>query len=142
MSNSQDDKSINFLLGQVCRLHYIRVHERLEKIGLYRGQPPLLHELWDQEGQSHTELADRLQISPATMTKMIQRMEKAGFVQRQPDPSDQRRSRVYLTEAGRAIRTQVQEIWTQLESETFDGFSEDEKDLLRAFFARIQANLT
>lgn len=141
MRNEQESDSIDFLLAQICRQHYVRVHELLETIGLYRGQPPLLHELWEQEGLSHTELAARLQISPATTTKMIQRMERAGFVQRKPDPADQRLSRVYLTEAGRAIRNEVETVWLQIESETFAGFSVREKETLRRLFLKILKNL-
>jgi DNA-binding MarR family transcriptional regulator len=142
MRDSRELDGIDFLLAQTCRLHYVRVHELLETIGLYRGQPPLLHALWEKEGLSHTELAAHLQITPATTTKMIQRMEKAGFVQRRPDPQDQRLSRVYLTEAGRAIRSEVEAVWSQIEAETFAGFSSEEKDALRLTFRKIQTNLS
>ena len=142
MRDSRELDGIDFLLAQTCRMHYVRVHELLETIGLYRGQPPLLHALWEKEGLSHTELAAHLQITPATTTKMIQRMEKAGFVQRRPDPQDQRLSRVYLTEAGRAIRSEVEAVWSQIEAETFAGFSSEEKDALRLTFRKIQTNLS
>lgn len=142
MQNIQEPEGMGSLLAQTCRLHYARVHELVEAIGLYRGQPPMLHALWEQEGLTHTELAARLQISPATTTKMIQRMERAGFIQRKSDPQDQRLSRVYLTEAGRAIRSEVEAIWLHIEAETFAGFSIEEKESLRTFFLRIHHNLS
>jgi DNA-binding MarR family transcriptional regulator len=89
----------------------------------------------------HTELARRLQVQPATITKMLQRMEKAGFVERRPDPDDQRVSRVYLTGEGRAVRAGVQQVWHQLEEEAFAGFTPDERLLLRRFFVQIRENL-
>lgn len=141
MPKIPEPDGVDFMLAQTCRLHYVRVHELLETIGLYRGQPPMLYALWEQEGLSHTELAARLKISPATTTKMIQRMERNGFVQRKSDPHDQRLSRVYLTETGHAIRSELEEIWSQIEAETFAGFSDEEKDTLRDFFLRIQNNL-
>jgi MarR family transcriptional regulator, organic hydroperoxide resistance regulator len=137
----QQPDTIDFLLAQICHLHYHRAHELLESIGLYRGQPPVLRALWEQEGLKHTELADRLQIAPATVTKMLQRMEKAGFVQRRPDPEDQRVSRVYLTEAGRAIQAEVQAIWQKMEGEAFSGFSQDEHKILWQFLMQIRNNL-
>ena len=73
---------------------------------------------------------------------MIQRMEKAGFVQRRSDPQDQRRSRVYLTDTGRAIRSEVEAIWAQIEAETFAGLSVAEKESLRSVFQRIIGNLS
>lgn len=134
-------ESLDFLLAQVSRLHYTRAHTLLEAIGLYRGQPPVLRTLWEQEGLTHTELAERLHLTPATITKMLQRMEKTGFVTRQADATDQRVSRVYLTAAGRAIQSQVQAVWHTMEQETFAGFTQEERDILRRFLGHIRENL-
>ena len=100
-------EALDFLLSQVCRLHYVRAQGLLDAIGIYRGQPPVLYVLHEQEGQTQSELAARLEVAPATVTKMLQRLERAGFVQRQTDSEDQRVSRVYLTDAGRAIQGDV-----------------------------------
>ena len=75
------------------------------------------------------------------MTKMVKRMEKAGFIERKPDPEDQRVSRVYLTDAGRAIKTEVERVRRTLEDETFDGFTLEERVLLRRFFLQMRENL-
>ena len=98
-------ETLDFLLAQNCHLHHTRAHHLFETLGLYRGQPPVLFELWEQEGLTQKELAVRLGVTPATITKMLQRMEKAGFIQRKQDSGDQRISRVYLTEAGCLIKT-------------------------------------
>jgi DNA-binding MarR family transcriptional regulator len=129
------------LLAQICKLHRSRAHTLLEELGLYRGQPPMLRALWEQEGLTHTELATRLHVRPATITKMIRRMGKTGFVERRPDSEDQRVSRVYLTDAGRAIQAEVRQVWHTLEGETFDGFSLEERVLLRRFFRQVRENL-
>ena len=89
----------------------------------------------------HSELAARLHVQPATITKMIQRMEKAGFVERRSDPEDQRVSRVYLTDVGRSIRNEVKRVWRMLEDETLVGFSLEERVLLRRFFLQMRENL-
>ena len=129
------------LLGMVCHLKHVRAHDAFENTGLYRGQPPVLDALWEQEGRTHTELAERLRVTSATISKMIQRMEKAGFVVRRPDAQDQRVSRVYLTDAGRAIHADVQQAMQALENETFAGFTDAEKAQMRAFLLRIRENL-
>ena len=141
MKPLEEQNTLDFLLAQVCHHHHFRTNTLLEAIGLYRGQPPVLFALWDQEGLTHTELAERLQNTPATITKMIQRMEKAGFVQRRSDANDQRVSRVYLTEAGRAIQARLQAIWDTMEAETFAGLSDEERLLLRRFLQHIRQNL-
>ena len=132
---------IDHLLGQVCRLHHVRVHVLLEDLGVYRGQPPVLFKLWEQEGRTHSELAKCIHVQPATMTKMIQRMERAGFVERRSDPDDERVSRVYLTDAGRAIQTEMEQIFQGLEQEALEDFSADERASLRQLLGKIRDNL-
>jgi DNA-binding MarR family transcriptional regulator len=141
MTEASDAESLDSLFAQICRLKHARIHTLLEALGLYRGQPSVLQALWEEEGLMHTELARRLQVQPATITKMLQRMEKAGFVERRPDPDDQRVSRVYPTEAGRAVRADVQQVWRQLEEEAFAGFTLEERVLLRRSFLHIRENL-
>jgi DNA-binding MarR family transcriptional regulator len=141
MLETPEAESLDSLFAQCCRLKHARIHTLLETLGLYRGQPSVLRALWEQEGLMHTDLAHRLQVQPATITKMLQRMEKAGFVERRPDPDDQRVSRVYLTEAGRSVQAGVQQVWRQLEEEAFAGFTLEERVLLRRFFVDIRENL-
>ena len=141
MSSPPQSESIDFLLAQICRLHHVRAHTLLETLGLYHGQPPMLRALWEQEGLTHSELAASLHVQPATMTKMVKRMEKAGFVERKSDPDDHRVSRVYLTDAGRDVETQVKQVWRTLEDETFAGFTMEERVLLRRFFLQMRENL-
>lgn len=136
-----EPEPLDSLFAQICRLKHARIHTLLEALGLYRGQPSVLQALWEQEGLMHTELARRLQVQPATITKMLQRMEKAGFIERRPDLDDQRVSRVYLTDAGRAVRADVQQVWRQLEEEAFAGFTLEERVLIRRFFLDIRENL-
>lgn len=113
----------------------------LETLGLYHGQPRLLHALWDKEGLTHSELAAHLHVQPATVTKMVQRMEKAGFLERRDDPRDHRVSRVYLTEAGYAVQAQVEKVWRTLERETLEGLAPEERVLLHGYLVQVRENL-
>ena len=141
MSQERVSESINFLLAQVCRLHYSMARTLLEEFGLFRGQPPLLFALWEKEGHTHSELAEHLHVQPATITKMVKRMERVGFVGRRQDVEDQRVSRVYLTDAGRSIRDAVEGVLRELKEQTFAGFSSEECALLNRFLLRIRNNL-
>ena len=134
-----EEISVDFLVAQVGRLHHKRAHDLLEELGLYHGQPRLLLALWREEGPTQSELADRLHVTPATITKMLQRMAEAGFVERRRDSADQRLVRVYLTDAGRAVQEQVQQVWAQMEREVLEGFGPEERGQLRAFLIRIRA---
>lgn len=135
-------EALDFLLSQVCRLHYVRAQNLLDAIGIYRGQPPVLYVLHEQEGLTQSELAARLEVAPATVTKMLQRLERAGFVQRQTDSEDQRVSRVYLTDAGRAIQGEVVTALGRLAAETFYSFTVEERIVLRRLMIDMRENLS
>lgn len=67
------------------------------------------------------------------MTIMLQRMEKAGLLQRKTDQRDMRFSRVYLTEKGQYLREEVELIEKQLDKECFSSFTSEEKCCLKGF---------
>lgn len=134
-------QATSHLLVQMCKLLRVRAHALLEEIGLYGGQQFVLMALWENEGIIHSELAEQLHVRPATITNALKRMERAGFIERRQDAEDQRVSRVYLTDAGRNIRGAVEEVWRELEEQTFADFSSEERALLNQFLLRIRDNL-
>jgi DNA-binding MarR family transcriptional regulator len=68
-------------------------------------------------------------------------MEEAGLVERKQDAEDQRISRVYLTQVGRALQGDVERNWRRLEEEIFDGFTLEERALLRRLLLQMRENL-
>lgn len=133
--------SVGYMLAHACKLHRQRADALLNEIGLHVGQEMVLCGLWEKEGITQTELAEYVMIQPATVTNMLQRLERGGFVERRPDSDDQRISRVYTTEKGRNIEEAVQEKWSQLEQEAFAGLSVEEGVLLRRLLLQVYQNL-
>jgi DNA-binding MarR family transcriptional regulator len=129
------------MLARTCKFLRVCAHGTLEEIGLYRGQQFILHVLWENEGITHSELAERSCVQPATITNALQRMEKAGLVERRSDERDQRVSRVYLTDAGRSMREKAEQVWRRMEAQAFAGFSGEEQSTLRELLMRVQENL-
>ena len=141
MTQEPAPERIGRLLARVCKLKHRRMHELLESLGLYQGQPFVLRALWEQDGVTHSELAELLSRSPATITNMVKRMEKAGFVERRSDPRDERVSRVYLTEAGHDVKAAVEDAWRAFDERALAGFSEEELIFLRGSLLRICQNM-
>ena len=135
------DLSLDPLMAQVCRVHHVRVHQALTELGLYRGQPAMLFALWRNDGMTHGELADTMHVQPATVSRMVQRMEKSGFVRRETDPDDQRVSRVFLSQAGWDIRQPVRLALKGSETDMLQGFSAQEEETLVALLTRVRDNL-
>jgi len=133
---------LGFQLLQVHKAHRARAEAALNRLGLHTGQEMLLLRLWIEEGIPQSQLAVSMGVEPPTATKMLQRMEHAGLIERRPDPEDARVSRVYLTERGRALEQPVLEVWKQLEAQTVAGLSPTELALLRRLLMQVAANLS
>ncbi|WP_461205859.1 MarR family winged helix-turn-helix transcriptional regulator [Clostridium sp. DL1XJH146] len=141
MNENEEERELYHLFLYVSKLTFNKTHNQLEKIGLYRGQPPLLFSLWDKDGKSRSELCKILDSKPATITKMIKRLEKSGFVVSRQDGQDSRVSRVFLTTKGKEIRGEVEEIYKNLEKEAFYGFSDKKREILRELLLLMKSNL-
>jgi len=139
---STSDESIGYLLVQTCKAHRALAEKLWAEIGLHVGQDMILRQLWPAEGCTQSELADRLCIQPATVTKMLQRMEQTQLIERRSDPEDQRVSRVYLTEQGRSLCQPYHELWDRLEQQAIRGLSVEERLLLRRLLMQVRDNLS
>ncbi len=134
-------ETIGTLLVQICRAHRNKAQELLSRIDLYPGQEFLLLNLWPQDGLTHSEVAENLCVQPATITRMLDRLVKAGFVQRRTDADDQRVSRVYLTEKGNQLLQPIEQVWQELEEISFANLTLEERLLLRRLLLQVNENL-
>jgi len=130
-------ETLGYQLVQLCKAHRNRAEALLNEIGLHTGQEMLLMHLWREDGCMQTDLVNKLCVQPATITKSLDRMEAAGFVQRRADADDRRASRVYLTDAGRALEKKVDAVWQELETLSFGALTRDEEETLRRLIAKV-----
>ncbi|MFH5186854.1 MarR family winged helix-turn-helix transcriptional regulator [Paenibacillus sp. TAB 01] len=136
-----ESESLTFILSRMMKLRRSNVHLLLRDQEVYPGQPPLLFHLSRHEGQSQKEIAQHLQLTPATVTVMLKRMEKTGHIERRADARDQRISRAYLTAKGRAALDEVKEAMDYLEIQCFQNISLEEKQLMRRLLLRMYDNM-
>jgi DNA-binding MarR family transcriptional regulator len=66
-------------------------------------------------------LAQQLGVDRTVMTYLLDDLEQAGLIERQPDPADRRARRVVITEAGRALHRTLQERMTQVAAHVLSG---------------------
>jgi DNA-binding MarR family transcriptional regulator len=134
-------RSLDQTFSKAVHLYRQRSRELLHDLGLHRGQPRILYLLWKTDGMKQKEIAEALQLQPATVTRMLQRMDKSGFVEKRQDQIDMRVSRIHLTKQGRDIRSKVRGITSRLQDEAFEGFSETEMVLMYRFLQQMNENL-
>ena len=135
-------ESMGYLVARICRCHRKAVHSELEKVGLHAGQEMFMNCLWEKEGMTQSELVDELGVQPATVSKMLSRIENAGWVTKMKDETDSRVSRVHLTAEGRQLQGPVQAAWQRAENRVLENFTVEEKVLLRRFLMQILDNLS
>jgi MarR family transcriptional regulator, organic hydroperoxide resistance regulator len=142
MNDKPEYESINFLLRMICQAQRSQMSDALAEIGLYAGQEMFLWHLWRQEGQTQSQLVERMCVQPPTVSKMLDRLEKAGLVERRPDAENSRLSRVYLTEQGNIRQRAVRAIWTNVEQQLTEGLNVEERIVLRRLLLQVHENLT
>jgi MarR family transcriptional regulator, transcriptional regulator for hemolysin len=133
--------SLGFLLADVLRL--LRAEFRRQATGL-RLTPALSRLLFyvDQKpGCSQAELAAFLDLSSATVGRMIDRLETGGFVRRLPDSSDRRTFRIHLDTAAAPLVARMHEALARTTDTLLLGIPPDEQAALRRTLLRMCANV-
>src|SRR5438128_11889279 len=92
------------MLNNAARLTQRRFSTKLTPHGITPPQWGVLVALWEQDGLSLSELAQRSFFDGPTMTGIVDRLENSGLVERRRDSQDRRVISVYLTDAGRELR--------------------------------------
>lgn len=136
-----EKSKLGYRLFLVSRAHHNQASRMFGEIGLFRGQPQVLFKLGDREGITQSELAEKLELTPATLTNLLTRMEHAGLIERRTDHIDSRCSRIFLTEAGRVKLSQAVEQTQKMDKAAFAGFSPEEQELLNQYLERVHQNL-
>jgi DNA-binding MarR family transcriptional regulator len=139
----QDPQTIKLseLLLQVCRLVGDRLRVKMEGIGLHKGQGFILFCLWQHDGIPQHAIAQELHVSSATVTNMLKRMERDGWITRERDQKDRRVVRVRLTPRAKELHRHVQASFCSLEEELTAGLMGDQQRVLRDLLGKIHGQL-
>jgi MarR family transcriptional regulator, transcriptional regulator for hemolysin len=136
-----DDEYIGYVLSDVARLIRTVFDRRVRDIGLTRAQWLVLTRLYRRPGASQTELADMLEIDRASAGRMIDRMQKNGWVERRADSEDRRINRLYLTDDARRAH---KDMWAVAEATVDDALaplSVAEREQFTRLAARVKGQL-
>jgi MarR family transcriptional regulator, transcriptional regulator for hemolysin len=135
------DNSLFYMLHDATR--QIRKHfdRRATRLELTRAQWRALKATSRQEGLSQTELAEQLDMEPIPVGRVIDRLEKTGFIERRADPTDRRRWRLYLTPKAHAVVGEMEVIAGELREDAFRGIARADLDNLLRTLAHMKENL-
>ena len=135
------DSSIGFLVGDVARLLRRNFNRRAQALGLSQAQWRALAYLSRQQGVSQASLADRLEIQPITLVRLLDRLQAAGLVTRRPDPHDRRAFRLYLTDRAQPLLARMWSIATQTREQALAGMPIQRQRMLIQSLQHLRQNL-
>lgn len=110
--------------------------------GGHMGQAGALRILAVNDGLSQRDLAEKMHVARPTVTIMLQGMEANGMIERRPDERDQRVTRVYLTQEGRALEERAQEALGRYINETIGAMTERDREELKRLLGEFASNTT
>lgn len=134
------DGYLSYLLARASHTVYREFHAQVQAAGLSSLEWRLLATLSDGDGLTIGDLAREILAQQPTLTKLVQRMEKAGWVRRGADPADARRTLVFETPQGQATVAALLAQAKVHEDTLLEGFSERDvtalKKILRTLIGR------
>jgi DNA-binding MarR family transcriptional regulator len=134
------DRRLIFLLSVGQRRLQRWVEQQLvAENGLTSAQSGVLFYLGRNDGALIGEVAEALDLVPSAMTGLVDRMERAGLVQRRPDSADGRALRIYLTVAGQSTRKRAVAKTQALNGKLMEGFSDKEIDIVSRWLTSLQS---
>lgn len=136
-----DEPGFGFLLYDTARLLRRDFDRRTRCVGLSRAKWSVLAHLSRNEGIRQVGLAEILDVSPITLTRHLDRLEKEGLVQRRPDPGDRRAYQLYLTDEAAPAMEMLRGLAEQTRGLALGGLSEHERSELTRLLCKVQSNL-
>ncbi len=135
------DSSIGFLISDVSRLLRRVYDRRVEPLGLTRAQWRVLIHVHRREGGSQTALAQVLEIEKPTLGRLVDRLERKGWVERRVDDRDQRARRLSITERARPLIDEMEGLAEAVHDDALAGVSDDESVRLQQTLLTVKTNL-
>lgn len=130
-------------LLETSSAHRKKSREGFQKLDLTEGQPKILYILYIKDGHTQRELAELCKIKESTLTTMLGKMEKEGFIYKEKVmvSGGKRAFRIFLTKEGKEKGKEILELVNRIDKISLQGFSKEEQDLFYSMLKRVADNL-
>lgn len=134
-------------MGPLIKLlnkEFERLHtEKASSMGLTPAQLFVLHYIAVHQGQDicHRDIENQFELSHATVSGIISRLEVKGFIECFPSENDRRFRNIIITQKAKCCEDEMKKHIEEYEAQLVYGFSEDEKELLHSFILRLLNNI-
>ena len=139
--SADDERHVGFLISDVARLMRTAFDRRVRRLGLTRSQWLVINRLHRRPGATQSELAEMLEVEKATAGRMVDRMEKKGWVERRPDAGDRRVNRLHLTAEADLIQLRLARISERMIDDALALLAPAERDVFAELMRRVKRQL-
>ena len=141
MSCETNDIPLMGIMGIVLHKMLNTAKCMYQEFDLNRSQAAILFTLHRRKSISQKELARELNMTAPSITSAIQKMEREGYITREPDKSDQRVMRLTLAERGKSCIQSVKDVGKRMDEIILGGMSLEEQLLFRRLMLQVKDNL-
>lgn len=127
-----------FLVGKVARKMARITKERLTPYELTPTQFFLLTALYEEDGLLISALAQKVALDRATLTGLLDRLERDGFTERRADPEDRRAIRIHLTAKAEGLREELTELYNDNNGMFLSLLSQEEKEVFERVVSKLE----
>ena len=133
--------TIGYLSRYAHRAFVKALADELEPHGILTAQWSVLRILWDIEGLTQVELAERMRVEKASLTGVLDAMERRGLIIRERNAEDRRKINITLTAQGRRLKPQLLPHAARINRKATRGMTEAETLELRRLLEKVIQNL-
>ena len=143
MKKMKEKSQAGFLMAKIRQVGeriFVR-RSKLYGIEINPAQGRIMFALWQKDGISINELAKKTQLKKSTMTSMLDRLEKIGYVKRQYSKTDRRKILIKRTKKDRVMEKKYVEVSEEMTKLFYKGFSASEVNRFEKDLEHILNNL-
>ncbi|HEX6783190.1 MAG TPA: MarR family transcriptional regulator [Sphingomicrobium sp.] len=133
-------ETLPFEIGETAHALRKAFDRRAVGLGVTRAQWKLLFRLERHPGLRQIELADMLDIEPITLSRIVDRLEEGGLVERLADPADRRAWRLHVTARAQPLIEKLRAIADEMTAEAFAGIDSKDIEIARQVLGRVREN--
>lgn len=134
-------EDLPFEIGETAHALRRAFDRRASSLGVTRAQWKVLFRLTRMPGLRQVELADMLDVEPITLSRIIDRLEEAGHVERVPDPADRRAWRLQVTDKAKPLVAKLRALGSELVEEAFGSIDPKQLEQVRDVLAQVRENV-
>lgn len=136
------DDIVGSLFQDIAHLIRSRIDRDLQPHGLTRLKWLAIGLIQKSPGLTQSELARKLELKPAATGKLVDRLEERALVVRQPDDTDRRVHRLYLTEKSDSLLEELEPVGESIREDVLQDFSDRERKQLERALQKLKRRLT